>query len=112
MIHSGAKKWHVETLDGRVDAELSRLPAKVRARLARIVELIESLGIENVGEPHVRHLDGKLWEIRAKAPEGIGRAIYLARSGRRIVILHAFAKKTQKTPKRHLDTAIERMKEL
>jgi DNA-binding transcriptional regulator YiaG len=57
----------VETLNETVDAELAELPADMRARLVRISELIESVGLPNVKEPPVRHIRGQLWEIRLKA---------------------------------------------
>lgn len=102
----------VETLNALVDAELGALPASLRARLTRIVEPIEAVGLENVREPHVAHLEGKLWEMRAKAKEGIARAIYVTATGRRIVILHVFVKKSQKTPKAALEIAQQRAKEV
>lgn len=86
-------RWTVETLDERVDAELEALPSTIRARIVRIAEMIEALGLQALREPHVKHLDGKLWEIRAKAKEGIGRAVYVTVTGRRVVIVHAFVKK-------------------
>jgi hypothetical protein len=58
--------WTVETLNETVDAELAALPADMRARLARISELIESVGLLNVTEPHVRYIRSQLWEIRLK----------------------------------------------
>ena len=58
--------WTVETLNETVDEELADLPADMRARLTRISELIESVGLLNVKEPHVRHIRGQLWEIRLK----------------------------------------------
>ena len=53
--------WTVETLNQTVDAELSELPTDMRARLVRISELIESVGLPNMKEPHVRHLRDPLW---------------------------------------------------
>jgi hypothetical protein len=50
--------WTVETLNETVDAELAELPGDMRARLVRISELIESVGLPNVKEPHVRHVRG------------------------------------------------------
>jgi hypothetical protein len=38
----------------------------MRARLVRISELIEAVGLPNVKEPHVRHIRGPLWEIRLR----------------------------------------------
>ena len=104
--------WTVETLNAAVDAELDALPATIQARLSRIVELIEALGLEKVGEPHVKHLEGKLWEMRPKAQDGIARAIYVTATGRRVVIVHAFVKKTPRTPKTALELARQRAKEV
>ena len=92
--------WTVETLNETVDAELAELPADMRARLARISELIESVGLPNVKEPHVRHIRGQLWEIRLKGKAGIARALYVTAKEQRVVILRAFIKKTEKTPRR------------
>ena len=58
--------WTVETLNETVDAELAGLPADMRARLVRISELIASVGLPNVKEPHIRHVRAQLWEIRLK----------------------------------------------
>ena len=53
--------WTVETLNETVDAELAELPTDMRARLVRISELIEQVGLPNVREPHVRNVRGHLW---------------------------------------------------
>ncbi len=63
-------------------------------------------------EPHVKHLEGPLWEMRMKGRDGISRAIYVTARGRRIVVVRVFVKKTPKTPRRELDLALERAKEL
>jgi phage-related protein len=102
-------RWTVETLDV-VDAEIEALPPSLQARLIRLTEMVESGGLEQLREPHVKHIEGKLWELRAKASEGIARGIYVTLSGRRVVILHVFVKKTQKTPERALEIARQRMK--
>ena len=67
--------WTVETLNETVDAELAELPADMRARLVRISELIESVGLPHVKEPHVRQVRGQLWEIRLKGKAGVSRAL-------------------------------------
>lgn len=103
-------RWTVETLDTGVDAELGELPVSLRARMLRLMEMVEAIGLENMREPHVRHIEGKLWELRAKATEGIARGLYVTVAGRRVVILHVFVKKSQKTPRRALDIARERMR--
>jgi len=104
--------WIVETLNETVDAELAELPADMRARVVRISELIESVGLPNVKEPHVRHVRGQLWEIRLKGKAGIARALYVAAKEQRVVIVRAFIKKTEKTPTREIDLALQRAKEL
>lgn len=104
--------WTVELLDRRVEKELKALPKSLQTRFLHIAELLEENGPEGVGMPHVRPLEGKLYEIRMKGPEGIGRAIYLAARGGRLVVVHVFRKKTQKTPKQALDLARERSKEI
>lgn len=104
--------WTVETLNETVDAELADLPADMRARLVRISELIESVGLPNVKEPHVRHIRGQLWEIRLKGKSGIARALYVTAKEQRMVILRAFIKKTEKIPTAEIDLALQRAKEL
>jgi phage-related protein len=104
--------WTVETLNETVDAELAELPADMRARLVRISELIESVGLPNVKEPHVRHIQGQLWEIRLKGKAGIARALYVAAKQQRVVIVRAFIKKTEKTPPGEVVLALQRAKEM
>jgi Phage-related protein len=104
--------WTVETLNETVDAELANLPADMRARLVRISQLIESVGLPNVKEPHVRHVRGQLWEIRLNGKAGIARALYVTAKDQRVVIVRAFIKKTEKTPMGEIDLALRRAKEL
>ncbi len=104
--------WAVEVLNDAVEAELLGLPKDMQARFLRISELLESAGPQRVGLPHVRPLGEKLWEMRLTGRGGIGRAIYTAASGRRLVILHAFVKKTQKTPRSAINLAVRRSREL
>ena len=104
--------WTVETLNETVDAELTELPADMRARLARISELIGALGLANVKEPHVRHVRGQLWEIRLKGKAGVARALYITAKEQRVVILRAFIKKTERTPAGEIDLALQRAKDL
>ena len=100
----------VETLDDAVDAEVEVLPEDMRARLAHIAQLIEDKGLERVGEPDVKHVEGRLWEMRLKGRNGIARALYLPAVGRRVVIVRVFIKKTEKTPRRDIASALARAK--
>lgn len=104
--------WQVEFLNELAKAEVDALPVDIRARFARIVDLIQSHGLERVGEPHVKHLEGKLWEMRMKGKDGIARSLYVTAKGKRVVVLRSFAKKTQKTPRREIELALVRAKEL
>jgi len=100
----------VETLNEIVDDELTMLPIDMRAKFSRIAFLIESVGLERVTEPHVKHLEGKLWEIRLIGKDGIARAIYMTAVGKRVIVLRVFIKKTQKTPRHEIELALERAK--
>jgi phage-related protein len=93
-------------------AELEALPPGLRSKLLKLMRLVEEAGLEEIGFPHVRHLDGKLWELRAKAEEGIARGLYVTVTGRRVVIVHVFQKKTQETPLKALAIARARAKEV
>lgn len=105
-------RWRVEFLNEAAQAEVDAFPVDIRARFVRIVELIESHGLERIGEPHVKHLEGKLWEMRMKGRDGIARSLYVTATGKRVVVLRSFAKKTQKTPRREIALAHDRAKEL
>lgn len=104
--------WRVVVLSDAVVAEIEALPVDVRARLSWIVKLLEANGPHRVREPYVKPLGDRLWEMRMKGKDGIARAIYVAASGRRLVILHAFVKKTEKTPRSALELARRRMQEI
>jgi phage-related protein len=104
--------WTVETLNAVVDAEIEALPEDMRARLVRISLLIERQGLERVGAPHVKHLEGPLWEIRLKGRSGIARALYVTVIGQRVVIVRVFVKKTEKTPRHEIELALSRAREV
>jgi len=103
--------WTVILLNQEVRLEYEALPIDMQARFNRIAQLIESHGLERVREPHVKHLEARLWEIRMTGRDGIARAIYVTASGKRVVVVRIFVKKTQKTPRGELDLAHKRAKE-
>lgn len=104
-------RWSVETL-AVVDGEINSLPPGLRAKLLRLLRLVEDVGLEKIHDPHAKHLEGKLWELRVSAAEGIARGLYVTMEGRRVIVLHVFEKKTQKTPRRAIDLAQERMRRM
>ena len=104
--------WRVLFLDGAVQAALEAMPADIRARFLRITRLIESEGLLSVREPYVKHLEGPVWEMRMKGKDGIARAAYVTASEQRVVVVHVFSKKTQKTPRREIALALKRAKDV
>jgi phage-related protein len=105
-------EWTVEVLDDAVAAEIDAWPRELRAALTRIIDRIASLGLEQVGEPHVRHIEGKLWEMRPSGKRMEGRALYGAATSRRVVIVLAFVKKTRKTPDHVIKLVLERARSI
>ena len=103
--------YSLEYFNERVLAEIERWPVGVLADYARIVELLMELG-PDLRMPHSRALGGGPFELRPRGREGIGRALYCYLVGERVVVLHAFVKKTQATPERDLRIARRRMKEV
>ena len=103
-------KWQI-TVHREAVAELNKLPQDMRAKLCRLTDLMEELGPFELREPHVKNLGNKLWEIRLTGRDGISRIIYIVMKDRRIHFLHAFIKKTNKTPKSAIECALTRIKE-
>ena len=90
-----------------VEAFLDSLDLKTRARFRWSME---QLKIRNVlaREPLTRHLEDDLWELREESRTNIYRIVYFFFRGRRIIFLHGFQKKTQKTPPKELAIARQR----
>jgi phage-related protein len=103
--------YSVEYFNERVLAEIEGWPVGVLADYARRVELLMEFG-PDLRMPHSRALGGGLFELRLRGREGTGRALYCYLVGERVVVLHAFVKKTQATPERDLRLARRRMKEV
>jgi phage-related protein len=104
--------WIVETLSETVDAELAALPDDIVTRFGHISDLIRDMGLERVHHPHVDHLQGPLWEMRLRGKAGIARALYITASGRRVIVVRVFVKKTQKTPPSEIKLALQRAKDV
>ncbi len=102
----------VSYLNATVEREIAELPGDMQAKLRRIADMIEQLGLSAMREPYIKHLQGKLWEMRLTGRDGISRAIYVTMSGQRVVIVRAFRKKTQKTPRSEIELALKRSETL
>ena len=89
---------------------LQSLDLKTQARFAWSIEQLRTRNVQ-AREPLVRHMEGKLWELREESQTNIYRLLYFFFTGRRIVFLHGFQKKSQKTPRREIETALARMQD-
>lgn len=103
--------YSIEYFHPRVLAEIEAWPADVLADYARLVELLMEHG-PNLRLPHSRAFGDGLFELRPKGRSGIGRAFYCFLLSRRILVLHAFVKKSHQTPDRELKLARKRLKEI
>ncbi|EBR9832064.1 type II toxin-antitoxin system RelE/ParE family toxin [Salmonella enterica subsp. enterica serovar Anatum] len=103
--------YTIEYYNEEVEAEILSLPDTLQARYIRYTEKMCIYGA-NLGAPHTEAFGNGLFEIRLKGAEGIGRVFYCTLRGKRIIMLHSFVKKTQKTPPAELKKAETRMKEV
>jgi len=102
--------WRVTFYSAAFQEEVLQLPAGFVARFLRYAERMELYG-PDLGLPHTRAMGEGLFELRLKAAEGIARVFYCTLVGRRIVMLHQFIKKAEKTPRKEIEIARKRMKE-
>jgi len=103
--------WIIDYYSEEVRLEIVSLPVGIRASYVRLTNLLEEFGLD-LRMPHSRAMGGGLFELRPKGREGIARVFYCMKVGRKIVILHSFIKKTNETPKRELELAHRRQKEI
>lgn len=103
--------WRVTFYSSGIEKEILSLPAGFVARFLRYAERMEIYG-PDLGMPHTRAMGKGLFELRLKAAEGIARVFYCTVVARRIVVLHQFIKKSEKTPRKELEIAERRMKEM
>lgn len=104
--------WDADFVNEMAEAEFMALPIDIRAKMTRALDLLKAKGIAALAMPLVRHVEGKIWELRATGRDGIGRSLYVAASGKRLLILRSFIKKTQKTPKSEIEIAVKRLGEV
>jgi phage-related protein len=103
--------WTIGYYSEEVRLAIEALPVGIRASYARLADLLEEFGVD-LRMPHSRAMGGGLFELRLRGSEGIARVFYCTKVGKRIVILHSFVKKTQETPKRELEIARKRQREV
>ena len=103
--------WRITFYSEKVEAQTLALPNGILANFLRTVELIEEFG-PDLGRPHTAPIGKGIFEIRAKGREGIARSVFCTVKGQEIVILMTVIKKENKIPKRQMETALKRMKEV
>ncbi|MEA1990590.1 MAG: type II toxin-antitoxin system RelE/ParE family toxin [Thermodesulfobacteriota bacterium] len=103
--------WHVTFYNEKVEKKTLSFPKGILANFLHIVEMIEEYG-PSLGKPYTAPLGNGFFEVRAKGKEGIGRSLFSTIKGQEIIILHSFIKKSQKIPKKEIDLARKRMKEV
>jgi phage-related protein len=104
-------EYTIEYYSNTVRADIDALPLTMRARYKHLVERMQVHG-GNLGEPHTSAFGQGLFELRIKSSDGIARVFYCSIVGKRIVMLHSFVKKTQKTPVADRKIAESRLKEV
>ena len=102
--------WEIKYHDDKLQAAVLALPAGIPARYFHFTDRRQVFG-PDLGMPHTRAMGSGLFELRLKSREGIGRVFYCTLVQRKIVMLHQFVKKTDKTPPKELTMALKRMKE-
>ena len=96
--------YEIEYYHPKILAAIEAWPVDVLADYARLVELLADHG-PSLRLPHSRALGSGLFELRPRGKSGIGRAFYCFLVGKRVVIVHAFVKKTEQTPDKELALA-------
>ena len=103
--------WQIEFYNQRLRSIIEEWPDGIYADFLRLAGLMQEHGAD-LRMPHSRAMGKGLFELRCKGREGIGRAFYCTVVGKKIVILRAFIKKTEKTPDNELVIAHKRQKEI
>ena len=104
-------KWSIEYFNSDVEDKILGLPDGLLARYLRLTDLMLEFGA-NLGLPHTKSIMKGLFELRIKSKEGIARVFFCTIVNRRIVMLHVIIKKSQKIPKKEINVALKRMKEI
>lgn len=104
-------KWRILYYNRNLEQEILNLPDGLLAKYFHLTDLMIEFG-SNLGLPHTKAIDKGLFELRIKSKEGIARVFFCTKIGKKIIILHSYIKKSQKTPKRELKLAISRMNEV
>lgn len=107
-------KWEIEFYQddqGNIPVQdfICQQSAKVEAKIYRHIDLLQDFGL-SLGQPLVEKIAGSgIWELRIRHSSNRYRILYFASSGHEFILLHAFLKKTVRTPKNEIKIAQDRM---
>ena len=104
-------EYEIRYYSDEVEEQILSLPDTLAARYVVLTRRMAAVGA-NLGTPHTDSFGEGLFELRLKGAEGIARVFFCTLIGRKIMMLHSFVKKTQKTPPREIEVARKRMKEV
>ena len=104
-------EWEIKYYSESLQEEIQTFPAGIQARYIHLTDRMKAYGA-NLGMPHTKAMKDGLFELRMKSKEGIGRVLYCTLVNKKIIMLHSFIKKTEKTPPKEIKLAISRMKEV
>jgi len=104
-------RWQIKYYNRRLEEEILKLPAGLLARYLRLSDLLIEFG-SNLGLPHTKKIETGLSELRLKGEEGIARVFFCTKRGKEIIMLHSFVKKSQKTPRKEIEIARRRKREV
>ena len=107
-------KWEIEFYQdsqGNIPVQdfICQQSAKVKAKISRHIDLLQDFGL-SLGQPYIEKLVGSgVWELKIRHSSNRYRILYFASSGRKFILLHAFLKKTARTPKNEIEIAQNRI---
>ena len=90
------------------ESEYLAQPADIQAQFERIKNIVIAHGLFQLPGKFFKHISGPVWEFRLNGKDGIARALYVTRSGQRIIVVRVFTKKTEKTPRGEIEIALRR----
>ena len=103
--------WQIKYYNQKLEEQILNLPDGLLARYLRLTDLMLEFG-SNPGLPHTKPIESNLFELRVKSKEGIAMVFFCTKIGKKIIMLHSFIKKSQKTPKKELKIAKSRTSEV
>lgn len=111
LLHKMLVKFFIDRRGHNPVGEFLDVEKKIKIKATIIIKNIEEFGMVTA-IPHIKKLKGlSLWEIRILGKEST-RILYAQIVKTEVILLHAFKKKTNKTPQKEINIALNRLKQL